>query len=190
MEQLPGKYNNPDRTLIDEKGVITNAWETSYIVKIKEVYKGTPYDTPYDEETIVVRTWFRVGLPPLDDNTYIIESDVEEYTLTVGSEAILCLYDGGDLSVNTDKTGYGITAGSKGYFKATGNSAIYQSSKSELDLNNIKQEIADANNAKTAVADDTEKNGTETSDSTDSETELIEGTVDSEKQSVVLHIPN
>ena len=72
-EELPGFYTNPKGDQISAKTgeKITNAWETDYLVKVTKVYKGEPYST----DTIRVKTWNRIGLPPLEEGKFTYESD-------------------------------------------------------------------------------------------------------------------
>lgn len=141
FEELPGKYTNPDGEQINKTtgNKITNAWETSYKVAIKEIYKGEPYD----EKTIIVKVWNRVGFPPYDEEKYVFVSDEEDFYLDVGTECILCLRYDEDNSLNTDEFGYYVACRGQGCFVAANKDSpdIYSSTRFEIDLKTISEDI-------------------------------------------------
>lgn len=111
-EAYPGKYTNPDGTLINKHGVkIANAWETMYRVRIIKVYKGEPYD----DEEIIVKTWnWFAPDDAVADN--IIHNTMDEYYLKEGQDMLLCLTYLEDNALNTDEFGYQIVYGHQGEF--------------------------------------------------------------------------
>lgn len=138
-EDLGGKYTNPDGTIPE----LANAWETEYVLKVDEVYKG---DVSEGDE-IHVAKWNKIGWPVDAEKNYVIEDDLEEYYLRKGQSGVFML----EYIENEGK--YYIMYGKDSVFelKDTGTAAmneesneVYAAPRFEMTLDKLPEDIKNA----------------------------------------------